>query len=177
MAPNSIIWNKARELQVMKSMIIVRFDQTLRKLFIRTKLSYTVFPLLKRSFVLFVLLLFLLEACSAGTSSTTAMPTATIHAARHLSPTPTRLPAGTALYQADWSHGLAGWSEAKGWKIEQGQLESDSSGTATFTIPYRLSVTDYAVEVHIQIIRSVPPNGGYFSISAPKTTGNDGYQA
>src|SRR5712692_3228363 len=114
MAQNSILWSKAR-----KSMTFIRFDQTLRKLFIRTKLSYTVFPLLKRSFVLFVLLLFLLEACSAGTSSTTAMPTATIHAARHLSPTPTRLPAGTALYQADWSHGLAGWSEAKGWKIEQ----------------------------------------------------------
>ncbi|SRR6266566_134642 len=135
------------------------------------------FPLLKWSFVHFVLLLFLLEACSAGTSSTTAMPTATIHAARPLSPTPTRLPAGTVLYQADWSHGLAGWSGAKGWKIVQRQLESDSSGTATFTIPYRLSVTDYAVEVHMKIIRSVPPNGGYFSISAPKTTGKDGYQA
>ena len=135
------------------------------------------FPLLKWSFVHFVLLLFLLEACSAGTSSTTAMPTATIHAARPLSPTPTRLPAGTVLYQADWSHGLAGWSGAKGWKIVQRQLESDSSGTATFTIPYRLLVTDYAVEVHMKIIRSVPPNGGYFSISAPKTTGKDGYQA
>ena len=158
-------------------MTIVRFDQTLHKLFIRTQLSYNVFPLLKRSFVLLVLLLFLLEACSAGTSSTTAMPTATVPAARSLSPTSTGLPVGTVLYQADWSHGLVGWSGAKGWKIVQGQLESDSSGTATFTIPYRLSVTDYAVEVHIQIIRSVPPNGGYFSISAPKTTDKDGYQA
>ena len=153
-------------------MAIVRFDQTLHTLFIRTQLSYTAFPLLKRSFVLLVLLLFSLEACSAGISSTTAKPTA-----RPLSPTPTRLPAGTVLYQADWSRGLADWSGAKGWKVVQGQLESDSNGTATFTIPYQLSVTDYAVEVHIQIIRSVPPNGGYFSITAPKTTDKDGYQA
>jgi len=158
-------------------MTIVRFDQTLHKLFIRTQLSYIVYPFLKQSFVLLVLLVFSLEACSAGASSTTTMPTATVRAARPFSPTPTRLPAGTVLYQADWSHGLAGWSGAKGWKIVQGQLESDSGGTATFTIPYRLSLTDYAVEVHIQIIRSVPPNGGYFSISAPKTTDKDGYQA
>jgi hypothetical protein len=59
----------------------------------------------------------------------------------------------------------------------QGQLESGSNGSATFTIPYRLSVSDYAVEVRVQVVRSVPPHGGNFMISAPKLPGKDGYHA
>ena len=140
-------------------MTIARFDHTLHTLFV------------------IVLLLFSLGACSAGTSSTTVPPQATVPAARHPSPTPTPLPAGTILYQAHWSHGLAGWPGAHGWKVVQGQLESDSSGSAAFTIPYRLSVSDYAIEVRIQVVRSVPPHGGYFLISAPKSPGKDGYHA
>jgi hypothetical protein len=157
-------------------MTIVRLDRALYKLFIRTQLSHTEPPLLKQSFVLLVLLFFSLGACSAGTSSTTVQPTAIVPTTSHLSPTPIPLPAGTVLYQADWSHGLAGWSGAKGWKVVQGQLESDSSGSAAFTIPYQLSVTKYAVEIRIQIVR-VLRHGGYFSISAPKAPDKDGYQA
>jgi hypothetical protein len=122
-------------------------------------------------------LLFSLTACSAGASSTTAAPQATGTAPRNSPPTSTPLPAGTVLYQANWSHGLTGWLGTHGWKVVQGQLESDSSGSATFTIPYRLSVTDYAVEVRIQIVRSVPPYGGYYEIVAPKLPGKDGYHA
>jgi Domain of Unknown Function (DUF1080) len=122
-------------------------------------------------------LLFSLVACSNGTSSTTGPPQTTATAAKHSSPTPTPLPAGTLLYQANWSHGLAGWPDSRGWKAQQGQLESDSSGSASFTMPYRPTVSDYAVEIRIQIMRSVPPNGGYFSIFAPKSPGKDGYQA
>ena len=59
----------------------------------------------------------------------------------------------------------------------QGQLESNTSGSATFTIPYQLSVTDYAVEIHIQVERSVPPYGGHYEIVAPKEPGKDGYHA
>ena len=140
-------------------MTIARFDHTLHTLFV------------------IVLLLFSLGACSAGTSSTTVPPQATVPAARHPSSTPTPLPAGTILYQAHWSDGLAGWPGAHGWKVVQGQLESDSSGSAAFTIPYRLSVSDYAIEVRIQVVRSVPPHGGYFLISAPKSPGKDGYHA
>jgi len=81
------------------------------------------------------------------------------------------------LYQAHWSHGLTGWTGAQGWKVVQGQLVSASSGTATFTIPYRPTVSDYAVEVRIQIMRSVPPYGGYYEIVAPKLPGKDGYHA
>jgi Domain of Unknown Function (DUF1080) len=157
-----------------------KLDHAIHTLFVHTQLSHTEPPLLKQIHMplvfLVVFLLFSLGACSAGTSSTTVPPQATGTAVRHSSPTPTPLPAGIVLYQADWSHGLAGWPGSQGWKVVQGQLESDSSGSATFTIPYRLSVTDYAVEVHIQIVR-VQRNGAYFSIFAPKAPGKDGYQA
>jgi hypothetical protein len=153
----------------------------LHTLFVRPPLSRADPPLLKKSPALLLLLvsflLFSLGACSAGTSSTTVPPKASVAAARHLSPTPTPLPAGTVLYQADWSHGLTGWTGAQGWKVVQGQFVSDSSGTATLTIPYRPTVSDYAVEVRIQIVRSVPPYGGYYEIVAPKLPGKDGYHA
>lgn len=162
-------------------MAITRPDHVLHTLFVRPPLSRAEPPLLKKSPALLMLLvsflLFSLGACSAGTSSTTVPPKASVPAARHLSPTPTPLPAGTVLYQADWSHGLTGWTGAQGWKVVQGQLVSDSSGTATFTIPYRPTVSDYAVEVRIQIVRSVPPYGGYYEIIAPKLPGKDGYHA
>ena len=158
-----------------------KFDHAIRTLFVRTQLSHSEPPLLKQIHMPLVflvgLLLFSLGACSAGTSSTTVTPQATGTAVRHSSPTPTQLPAGTVLYQAVWSHGLAGWPGAQGWKVVQGQLESDTSGSATFTIPYKLSVTDYAVEVRIQVVRSVPPYGGRYEIVAPKEPGKDGYHA
>src|SRR5438876_291028 len=132
-------------------MTIARFEHTLHTLYIRAQLSRTESPLLKQSHVFFLLLvgflLFSLGACSAGTSSTTVPPQASVAAAKHLSPTATPLPAGTVLYQANWSHGLAGWQGTHGWKMVQGQLESNSSGSATFTIPYRPTVSAYAVEV------------------------------
>src|SRR5258708_1660100 len=151
-----------------KSMAITRPDHLLHTLFVRPPLSRAEPPLLKKSPALLMLLvssfLFSLGACSAGTSSTTVPPKASVPAARHLSPTPTPLPAGTVLYQADWSHGLTGWTGAQGWKVVQGQLVSASSGTATFTIPYRPTVSDYALKVHIQIILSLPPYPGYYPI-------------
>jgi hypothetical protein len=162
-------------------MAITRPGHVLHTLFVRTPLSRAELPLLKQSPALLMLLvgflLFSLGACSAGTSSTTVPPKASVPVARQLSPTPTPLPAGTVLYQADWSHGLTGWTGAHGWKVVQGQLVSDSSGSATFTIPYMLPVTDYAVEVRVQVVRSVPPYGGNYEIVAPKLPGKDGYHA
>src|SRR5258708_16208347 len=164
-----------------KSMAITRPGHVLHTLFVRPPLSHAEPPLLKKSPALLLLLvsflLFSLGTCSAGTSSTTVPPKASVPAARHLSPTPTSLPAGTVLYQANWSHGPPGRPGATGWKEVQGRLVSASSGTATFTIPYRPTVSDYAVEVPIQIIRSVPPYGGYYEIAAPKLAGKDGYHA
>jgi hypothetical protein len=162
-------------------MTAIKLDFGLHALFVHTHLSHTGPPLLKRTSMplmfLVVLLLFSLGACSAGTSSTTNPPQATVPAAKHSSPTPTSLPAGTVLYQADWSHGLTGWTGAQGWKVVQGQLESDNSGSATFTIPYQLSVSDYAVEIRVQVVRTVPPYGGHYEIVAPKEPGKDGYYA
>lgn len=162
-------------------MTTAKLDHALHTLFVHTRLSHIVPPLLKRTSVplvfLVVFLLFSLGACSAGTSSATVPPQATASPATHTSPTPTPLPAGTVLYKADWSHGLAGWPGTHGWKLVQGQLESDTSGSATFTIPYQLSVTDYAVEVRMQVVRALPPYGGRYEIVAPKEPGKDGYHA
>lgn len=161
-------------------MTITRLDHALHTLFVRTQLSRAQPPLLKQSPVLvgFLVgfLLFSPGACSAGTSSTTVPPQATVPAARHPSPTPTTLPAGTVLYQAEWSHGLAGWQGTHGWKVVQRQLETDSSDPATIIIPYRPPVTDYALEIRIQIVRLLRQNGGYFSIFATRAPGKDGYQ-
>src|SRR6266487_6262713 len=130
-------------------MTIARFDHALHTLFV------------------IVLLFFPLGACAGGTPPTTVQSQTPVPATRQPSPTSTPLPAGTVLYQANWSHGLTGWPGTHGWEVVQGQLESDTSGSATFTIPYRLSVTNYAVEIRMQIVRSVPPYGGYYEIVAP----------
>jgi hypothetical protein len=162
-------------------MAITRPGHVLHTLFVRTPLPHAEPLPLKQSPALLLLLvsflLFSLAACSAGPSSATVPPKASVPAARYLPPTPTPIPAGTVLYQADWSQGLAHWTGAQGWKVVHGQLVSDSSGTATFTIPYRPTVSDYAVEVRIQIMRSVPSYGGYYQIVAPKLPGKDGYHA
>lgn len=123
------------------------------------------------------LLLFSLAACSTGIPSSTVPTQATTASAKQSSPTPTPLPAGIVLYQADWSHGLAGWPGARGWKVAQGQLVSDKSGSAAFTIPYKLTVSDYAIEFRLQVVRSLPPYSGYYEIVASKLTDKDGYHA
>jgi hypothetical protein len=163
-------------------MTITRLDHALHTLCVPARLSHTEPRLLKPLSVplafLVGFLLFSLGACSAGTSSTSVPPQSTFPAAKHSSPTPTPLPAGTVLYQADWSHGLAAWPGVQGWKVVQGQLESDSSGSATFTIPYHLLVSDYAIEVRLEIVRLLSQTGGSsFDIFATRSPGKDGYQA
>jgi len=153
----------------------------LHRLFVRIRLSNSESPCLKQhcAFLVFLVgfLIFSLGACSAGISSTAVPPATSVPTAGHPSPTPITLPAGTVLYQADWSHGLAGWQGAQGWKIVQGQLETVSSAPLTLTIPYRPTVTDYTIEVRFQIVRLLQQNGGYFTIFASKAPGKDGYQA
>jgi len=122
-------------------------------------------------------LLFSLIACSTGIPSTIVPSQATTASAKQSSPTPTSLPARVVLYWADWTHGLAGWPGAHGWKVVQGQLESDKSGSSTFTIPYQLTVSNYAIEFRLQVVRSLPPYSGDYEIVAPKLTDKDGYHA
>ena len=145
-----------------------RRSHALYMLFVRTQLSNTEFSFLKQQSALLAFLvgflIFSFGACSAGVPSTSVLPAATVPAVVHASPPPTTLPAGTVLYQADWSHGLAGWQGVQGWKVVHGQLEANSSDPLTLTIPYRPTVTDYAVEIHLQIVRLLQQNGGYFKI-------------
>jgi hypothetical protein len=162
-------------------MIIIRLVHALHMRLVRSQLVPAQPPFLRSVSVSLVfligILLFSLVACSAGTSSTTVPSQTTTPSVGHASPTPTSLPAGIVLYQADWSHGLADWLGAHGWKVVQGQLESDTSGSASFTIPYQLQVSDYAIEFRLQVVRSLPPYGGGYEIVAPKLSGKDGYRA
>jgi hypothetical protein len=91
-------------------------------------------------------------------------------------PTATPVPPGQLLFQADWSHGLAGWQASAGWKIVDGNLQSDASPALSLTIPYQPATSRYAVEYGVQVI-SVPKQGGYFKLVADGAPGKDGYHA
>lgn len=126
------------------------------------------------------MLLCSLAACSTAAPSGTAQSHATTVVVEHSSPTPTPtpLPPGIALYKADWSHGLTGWSGTHGWQVVQGQLETDSNSTALLTLPYQPPAGNYAIEMRLQIVRLLSSHGGsFFSIFANKAPGKDGYQA
>lgn len=121
-------------------------------------------------------LICLLAACESGNSSaTTASGSPTSVATPTPRPTATTVLAGTVLYQAKWDQGLASWQGTQGWKVVQGQLETVTS-SATLAIPYTPKVSDYAIEVHLQIVRALTDNGGYFSIYAKPQSGKNGYQ-
>jgi hypothetical protein len=85
------------------------------------------------------------SASPSPTSSPTATPTSLADA-----------PAGTILYQANWSSGLAGWAGMDGWKVLNGQLLNDGTGNEQFeAAPVNLSgVADYAVEADIAIVQA-----------------------
>jgi hypothetical protein len=122
---------------------------------------------------LLILLLLSSMACSPNTSpaSSRPSPVSTLPA----SPTPT-LSAETLLYQADWSHGLAGWQASEGWKVMNGVLQSTVGSKLSITIPYEPTVPNYAIEFRLQIV-NVPENGGFLTLSADPATGKDGYVA
>lgn len=163
-------------------MTTTRHNQSLYRRFKRIPLFQPEPARLKRGSVLPVFLagflLFSLAACSAAAWPTTTQSHATTGAVEHSSPTPTPLPPGIVLYQANWSHGLAGWSGTHGWQVMRGQIETNTNGSALLTIPYQPSVSNYAVEVRLQIVRLLSSHGGsFFSIFASKAHGKDGYQA
>lgn len=128
-----------------------------------------------RSVFLLVCLVVLLAACS--TSTTPTQPLANVTTTRlTTTPTPAIAP-GTVLYQADWSHGLAGWKSSGGWSVVQGQLQADSNDSTSIIAPYKPNVANYAVEARIQVVRLLRQDGGFFSIFASQVPGKDGYQA
>jgi hypothetical protein len=81
--------------------------------------------------------------------------------------TPTPAPV-TALYQADWSGGLAGWPGAFGWKVLNGMLLNDGANDDWqnwIAAPYEpgaAGIADYVVEAEIQVVGE--PHCGSFGI-------------
>jgi hypothetical protein len=107
----------------------------------------------------------MLAACTGPFGATTT-PTATTTA----TPTP------VVLYAADWSRGLTGWQASAGWTVVNGALQSDEGDNRAVTIPYQPTVSDYAVEFQLQIV-DIPQDGGYFLLTADRTSDSIGYQA
>ena len=163
-------------------MIITKLDYTLHTSHDHSQFAHAKPRLLKPLSVPLVFLvgflLFSLVACSGGTSPTNVPSQTATTGKSHALSTPTHLPAGMVLYQADLSHGLSGWTQVQGWKVVKRQLESDSSDSATFTIPYMPPVSDYAIKVRLEVVRLLSQNGASsFDIFAIKAPGKAGYQA
>ncbi len=120
-------------------------------------------------------LICVLAACSSGTGtpSTTRASTPTVAG----TPTPS-VPGGTVLFQASWSRGLSDWTGTQGWTVAQGQeeIEVNSTSSATLAIPYKPVVSNYAIEIHLQVVRLPQDHGGNFLFAAAKQKGKDGYQ-
>jgi hypothetical protein len=119
-------------------------------------------------------LICVLAACSSGTGtpSTTRASTPTVA----VTPAPS-IPGGTVLFQANWSRGLSGWTGTQGWTVAQGQIQVNSTSSATLAIPYKPVVSNYAIEIHLQVVRLLQDHGGNFVFAAAKQAGKDGYQA
>src|SRR5437763_1487430 len=115
---------------------------------------------------LLILLLLSPTACSPSASPAAHQSSPVSIRIASLSPT---LPSGTLLYQADWSHGLAGWQASEGWKVMNGALQSNGGSKLSITIPYEPTVPNYAIEFRLQIV-NVPENGGFLTLSADPTT-------
>ncbi len=107
-----------------------------------------------------------LAAC-APSQSVVKTPTATAQ------PTP----APRLVYQADWSHGLAGWMATPGWTASGGVLISDTGSDRQITSPFRPTTPDYAVELRLQLISVAQDAGAQYELSADATTSADGYFA
>lgn len=117
-----------------------------------------------------------LAACAPSRASVkattaTAQPSATA--------TPAVIAAPRLVYQADWSHGLGGWSATSGWTVSAGALQSDTGSDLQLTIPFQPTAPDYAIEFTAQVI-SVSPSATdpkQFDLSVGPAGGADGFVA
>ncbi|GCE11637.1 hypothetical protein KTT_14960 [Tengunoibacter tsumagoiensis] len=91
-------------------------------------------------------------------------------------PTPTEVPAGTVLYQSDWSKGLGDWQGDSGWQVSDASLKTDANGMYTITSPYTPQLENYVVEVHLKILK-IPQSGGGIEVIADPAKQKSGYQA
>ena len=128
----------------------------------------------------FVCVVLSLVACSSNTTPTQpgvhqsqVSATATVQ----VSPTVPSVPKGTVLYQANWSHGLAGWQGPKAWSVVGGQLVTNSLTNTSIVVPYRPAVANYAIETRVQFAQMLVNIHNGFIIYANDEPGKDGYQA
>ena len=83
---------------------------------------------------------------------------------------------GKVLYTADWSTGLNGWAGSGDWKTLRGVLLNDGTGGNRTPIlaPARIgTVTDYAVEARIRVVRV----GTVFGLVLRRQPSGGGYTA
>jgi hypothetical protein len=129
----------------------------------------SLFPGIRRIFLTALVSILTIICASCGNlSAQTKAPSGT--------PTPTGIPAGTVLFQSDWTHGLADWQPTKGWTQVNGVLQSSTSQDLSLTIPYQPHVSTYAVEFRVLVV-NVLKGGGYFALAVSPSAGRDGYRA
>ncbi|WP_201364036.1 family 16 glycoside hydrolase [Dictyobacter formicarum] len=114
---------------------------------------------------------FWIASCGTIGGTTSVKPTQPPHV-----PTATPVPAGTLLYESNWSSGLDHWSASPGWKLLGKNLQTEPMDNLSLTIPYQPKVPNYVVEARLQIVH-VASNGGNVLIRADKQPGKDGYRA
>ena len=120
-----------------------------------------------------VLGVFALASCAPGQPSVKA-PTATPATSATVAPSPSPTAVPRLIYQADWSHGLDGWSVTPGWSVSGGALQSNTGTEREITSPFHPATTNYAVEVQFQIISVSQRPPTRLDLSADATSGADG---
>ena len=113
-------------------------------------------------------------ASTRPTSVSSPRPTSTATAT--VQPSATSVPAGTVLYQADWSRGFSQWQPGSGWKVVQGQLDVTANGLSQIIIPYQPHIHNYAIEVRLEVVRLLKGEAGSWTIFGQRQNGKDGFQ-
>ncbi len=120
------------------------------------------------------------EETATPTPTATTTPTATPTATPTITPTPTATatptppPAGTVLYETDWSGGLGDWKGGPDWQVVGGTLVNDATRPSLSLLgpPARSPVTNYAVEAQIMRL-----GGDGFGVYVRHTDNEQGYLA
>lgn len=117
-----------------------------------------------------------LASCTPS-QPTLQAPTATAQVTMAPTATAQPTPAPRLVYQANWSHGLSGWTTTPGWTLSGGELLSDTGADRQITSPFHPATPDYAVEFRLQLVSVAQNAGAQYELSADSTTGADGYFA
>jgi serine/threonine protein kinase len=118
----------------------------------------------------------------ALTPTPTFSPTSAAIPTSGLTPTPasTSVPTpviGQVLYRANWSSGLNGWVGGGEWKVLNGTLINDGTsnnncGIPSIVPPYQPTVSDYAIEVRMQVVRRTGSGNSCFALNARSGSSN-----